>query len=920
VIRMKQFRTSDSSKRYYTAGLAAGDYYTRDIEQVARWQGEAAKRLGLGEFVDAEQFAALADNFHPGTELSITPRTNDNRTSAYDINFHCPKGLTLLYTMTQDPKILDAFQSSVRETMRDLELQTQTRVRVGGQHRDRETRNLAWGEFIHTTTRPIDGVPDPHLHAHCFVFNFTHDPAEDRFKAAKFRDIQRDMPAHEAAFHARLAKRMRDLGYPTERNAKWWDIAGVPESVIRKFSRRTILVEKTAARLGITDPKQKAELGSTTRDRKSAVLDRREWIKDWANRIDAEERAALRRVIAKQAISRDQPITAREAMDHAIGHRFADMSVVPLPRIRESALRRGVGYLLPDDVAREADSHPELITKREDTQTFATTRTALQEELAIIAFAVDGKNTFVPLERHRRWSVMRGTHLNSDQIAAIHQIMTSPDRVVIVRGGAGTGKTTMMKDAVAAIESRGTAVTIVAPGSNASRNVLRESGLLGADTVNNLLTKPEMQRRLQNGVIWCDEAGQVGSEDMLKICQLAERYNAKVILTGDVKQHAPVGRGDPLRALEQHAGLKPAQMLTVVRQQGQYRTAVEAISVGQLTKGFDILDKMGAIREIEGPDRQARIALDYAEIVGKGRTCIVVSPTHAENDQLSILIRAELRRHEKIGDADIMARCLRDLHWTEAAKRDPANYEAGQIVRFHQSVPGFKPGMTFRVADRDDQGRVWIAALTDDTQRRMLPLRDADRFTVARESQIALAEGDRIRLTGGGYSEDGKKRLNNGAVYRIKGFSERGGLILNHDMVLPRNYGHIAHAYCSTSHTAQSASADVVIGSMPQSALAAASTEQWYVTISRGKQEARIYTDDREALMNAVSESSTRRSAMDLVKNGQVSQPPPQRNRFQEHVERLRHLRAFQSVAQRVSKSRERRQQTQTRNRGINYG
>ncbi len=37
---------------------------------------------------------------------------------------------------------------------------------------------MVWAEFIHTTSRPVDGLPDPQLHAHVFVFNTTWDEEE----------------------------------------------------------------------------------------------------------------------------------------------------------------------------------------------------------------------------------------------------------------------------------------------------------------------------------------------------------------------------------------------------------------------------------------------------------------------------------------------------------------------------------------------------------------------------------------------------------------------------------------------------------------------------------------------------------------------------------------------------------------------
>ena len=61
-------------------------------------------------------------------------------------------------------------------------------------------------------------------------------------------------------------------------------------------------------------------------------------------------------------------------------------------------------------------------------------------------------------------------------------------------------------------------------------------------------------------------------------------------------------------------------------------------------------------------------------------------------------------------------------------------------------------------------------------------------------------------------SSDGKHRLNNGAVYRIKSFDRAGNIILENKWVLAKNFGHIAYGVVATSH------AEVEIGieiSMP---------------------------------------------------------------------------------------------------------
>ena len=68
---------------------------------------------------------------------------------------------------------MDAFRAAVDETMREMEAEMKMRVRRRGQDTDRVTGNMAWAEFIHTTSRPVEGLPDPQLHAHVFAFNAT---------------------------------------------------------------------------------------------------------------------------------------------------------------------------------------------------------------------------------------------------------------------------------------------------------------------------------------------------------------------------------------------------------------------------------------------------------------------------------------------------------------------------------------------------------------------------------------------------------------------------------------------------------------------------------------------------------------------------------------------------------------------------
>jgi conjugative relaxase-like TrwC/TraI family protein len=197
MIRINVSNSAKSAKSYYTKGLTREDYYSEGQEIIGNWGGRGAERLGLKDRVQQEQFIALCDNINPATREKLTARTIENRRIGYDINFHCPKSVSLVYEFTQDETILQSFRESVAETMSEMEKDMMARVRKDHQNDNRLTGNLTYAEFIHFTARPVSGVPDPHLHAHCFTFNASYDPMEQQWKAGEFGLVNKNMPYYE---------------------------------------------------------------------------------------------------------------------------------------------------------------------------------------------------------------------------------------------------------------------------------------------------------------------------------------------------------------------------------------------------------------------------------------------------------------------------------------------------------------------------------------------------------------------------------------------------------------------------------------------------------------------------------------------------------------------------------------------------
>ena len=871
MLRFHPIASAKAADTYYSK--SDGGYYLAGDELRRAWVGQGAERLGLSGTPDREQFQRLIRGLDPHSGDQLTAKLVDHRIPAWDVTASVPKGVTLALE-SGDNRIQDALWDAVRETVADLERYATTRVRKGGQYSDRLTGNLVGFAVEHPETRPAkaDGMPDPDRHIHVVLFNLTRDPIEGEWKAVKFRPIMDLRKYFDRCFDQRLASKLADLGYGIDTRYKAdgrggqryfsWDIRGLPASAVSKFSRRAAEVDRLASDLGIETAVGKDKLAATSRLAKRTDHTLDEYRTYWIGRLTPHERQQIAGVIdaARRGRTPQPEKKIEKAVRFALDHHFERHSVVKWHTLAATAMERSMGTARPEDIEPVARRLGVLIRGSE-----ATTRVVLAEEERIIGFARSGRGACQPMGPPSAAPPGWG-RLSADQRAVVEHIWRSPDRVILIEGDAGTGKTDAMRVTIPGLDKSG---VFLAPSASASRGTLREKGFTNADTIARFLVDPRLREQARGGYIYIDEAPLAGLRDIGAVFKHADALNARVILQGDSKQHKSVARGNLFEILDRFAGLPTGRLTQNWRQQHEgYRDAVNAIARGDVLAGYDQLAELGWVKHVPEDNPHASLVGEYLAALDAQKSVLVVAPTHAEGEALTAQIRTALQERGLLSREERTFEQLKPLHWTHAERGDPTRYDGTEVLQFHRAVGPFRAGQ--RVAVDPDPDRT---------------LPDPGHFAVYRRTTLSLAPGDVVRITANGYDRTGAHRLDNGRQYTVAGFTRSGDIALTNGWVVGPAFGHLAHGYVTTSFAAQGRTVDRVLLALGKESLPALSREQFYVSVSRGRERATLFSDLTPAeLRDAIRQTDARTSATQLMR---PASPRP-KGRVQTFLSRVR--------------------------------
>jgi conjugative relaxase-like TrwC/TraI family protein len=864
---------------------AQENYYTEGERVRGEWHGKLAERWGLRGEVAEEHFGRLADGQHPLTGEQLvrhqvsreyqsawgkTVTTMEHR-AGWDATLSAPKSVSLTALVGGDERVTVAHRESVDIALNELERYVQ--ARIGSNYPAVTTAAWVAAKFEHDSSRPVDGYAAPQLHTHVVAFNLTELPGGET-RALQPKELYRAQKYVTAVYRSELALRVKALGYEVERGKSGQpEIKGYTREYLEASSPRSREIREHLEEAGLhgAGPAQiaahqtrgsKLELSHKEmqgRHRDMAVL-----YGNQPERVVGEARG--RQVEEIQEGAKQRAIDS--ALTYARERNLERSAVTDERDLLRDALTRSMGDARLEEVRAKLESRVargELIEAKAPIGRAYTTdqMVGLERDNIERMRAGQGRYDELASETTRRAVLEANGHLNAGQRTAADEVLKNRDQVVALEGVAGSGKTTSLAAIREGAEREGFAVQGFAPTSRAAHK-LEEAGV-HATTLQRHLARGEEKRAGRHFYI-VDESSLTSTKQMNDFLSRLHEQD-RVLLVGDVRQHQAVDAGRPYEQL-QEAGMQTARLTEIVRQKDpELRAVVEQLSRGQVREALDALDRQGRIHEIPGREERLKaIAEAYAK---QPEGTLVFSPDNKSRQKINGLVHRELQQLGRVETAEHKVRVLEARPELTGADRAWAGqYEKGDVVRYSKGSKqlGLGKGEYARVARVDaKENRITVERASG--ERVTYDPRRLQGVAVYQEAERNIACGDRVQFT----APSKELGVTNRQLGQVEWIEPSGDVRLRMDSGREvafnmRQHPHLDYGYAMTSHSGQGqTSSRQLVHVETEKGQQLVNSRTAYVSISRGQDDARIFTNDKTGLFRELSREVSHATALDGV-------------------------------------------------------
>ncbi len=763
MLSVRAFSSGGAASKYYSHG----DYYGQEGQGTWLGEGARELGLkGEFTASSDQKFNNLLNGILPdGQVLGRKTKDGIEHAPGIDLTFSAPKSFSIEMLVfagkEQKANMEKALMNATGKTLSYVEKQGYVIARKGKDGYEKEPiSKLSFATFLHSTNRNLE----PQSHVHCFLANAAQ--CEDgKYRSLAFGDIFKSNKFLGQVFRNELALEVKKLGIDINTKllsdgSSSFELSHIDPKLIDAFSTRRAEIEALCKLYGITTKEGRDKIVINSRKAKQNIKEedlKQSWNEVASNiqktlELDVKSKLETKmhndqdhQALEKNNISskistiynklsnffttnhNNTKATENKADNTKANHlNLKDLahlciedtssrkSVFSEEELLKNTLKYSIGHYSVDQIKLELNKLEKSGVLIRSGKLF-TTKAILTQEKQIIKYTSNSKDKSQEIiktpyfDKHctrfesREFAKNPEFKINDQQKNALKYILSSKDKIILMEGLPGVGKSTILNGVrdisgrkVISILGLGEQYQGTAPTASAAKS-LKESAKVESSTLHSFLGKYQgyiedrgkdslgvMKQTFKKTVIFVDEASLISTKTMHQLLKLQDKFGFRLVLTGDTKQLGSVEAGKPF---EQMLGILPSVKITdIIRQKNEsHKEAVIASSEGKIRKTFEI--HQNNIIEVKDEEKIAEQAskMFLAKNPKDRDNTLLISPTRNLRDSINNNIVDNLRMTNQLHSQTKEFTALRQKDITAADYKFASSFNPGDILKFNKS-------------------------------------------------------------------------------------------------------------------------------------------------------------------------------------------------------------------------------------------
>ena len=820
---------AEQAQKYFTDEKA--QYYTGENSE-AKFAGKANKLTGTT--LTKENFKSFIGK-------------SKHKINSFDLTFSAPKSLSILAeTATPElrEKLINMHTQASDIAMSKIEKDATFRLFYTDDNGQRQyvsvpADGLSYASFIHHSSR----MQDPQLHTHNVILNsIMHNNKEYSIDARYFYQNQRE---YSKLYRSELINQLiqNDVNVKiTDFENLLFEIEGISSEDITNFSKQSKNIDaviedlkKQYPNADIKELREKANLSTRAAKNHNVKIEdlRENWKKELSHNINTEPSKF------EKAKSKDYENSYDKATEKLTEFQSTFISLELKNAVKQDLLINKKSFNEKDinEVINEKVKSKNLI----NVDDIYTTKEMQEAEKYIANFAKEKSNRqpLMTAENARiaieNWE-KSNFKLTSGQRESVEKVLTGNAQFYLFQGDAGVGKTAALKALNDILLSQNSDIMKGLSTTGKAAAEIQSASSIESLTLDSFLLKTESE---QGKIYIIDESSMTSTMKLKRIAEIAKLTSSVVILQGDIKQLPAIQAGGMFEYCLSDKNIEKTVNEESLRQKDLLlKDIVKTIARGDATSALDKLDNAGKIKEFETKEELYR-SIAKAYVAKKDDKNLILAQRNADRKEINNIVRNLKKENSEISKDDETVLCKTSKNFSSYQKKYSYNYKQGDII-----ISKKKEYVVEKIDEdknliyvKNESGKIEIIKPSDKLEIYNNELKNYsvnDKIVFLKNSKIG---NEKVKNGHIGFIQNIEINEAGARIFTVK--TENGKIIKFNE----KEYNYIDNAYAITDFKSQGQTCpEVLIYSD------GATKENLYVELSRAKQNAEIYTNDKEKL------------------------------------------------------------------------